>query len=190
MTLAQILWQKNIAQLVNKKRHLNAFPHASSSVFSQQHSLSCPLFFFFSFSYFLTPDHCSYLKEKVGEEEAEKAQNGHNLDRDALGTLLNGLRELSSGLLLALTALDVALAETAVLVVGEFGVRRGQLGLEVVDRVLARAAGEDRTGGKGRGCFYGLFLGVVSRGFVVVRGRSAGAWRRKVSRQIGGIRAL
>lgn len=59
------------------------------------------------------------LEEDVGKKEADETQDGHNLDRHTLDTLLGLLSKSSARALLRLrTALDITLSEAAILVVG------------------------------------------------------------------------
>lgn len=82
------------------------------------------------------------LKEKVCKQKAQQAQHGHHLHRHALcRLLLNCLHGLLDRLLLAtLAALDVALAEAAVLELGNLSLGLSKLILDFVVRHLGRAS--------------------------------------------------
>jgi hypothetical protein len=61
------------------------------------------------------PDVLSELEEKVGQQETQQTQQRDYLHGDAVGLLSDGLCGGCSGLLLIAGALDISLAQSAVL---------------------------------------------------------------------------
>lgn len=106
--------------------------------------------------------------------------------------MLSCARQLTGRNLFAVADLDAALAETAVLEVGNLCLRGSQLCLDCLQRLVAGVLdGRDGTANQGRGGVYGgLFVGIDGGSVIIVWRRRASTGRGKGVRNIWGIGVL